>query len=214
MTGTREAFLETMARLIETQGYYATGLNQIVAESGAPKGSLYYYFPDGKEGLSVEVVERTHRAIEARIREQLALEAGAPEAVRRFLQGITHAITVTDCRGGGPIATIALETAGASERLRAACDAAYRAWQAAFADKLSADAYDPARVPRLAALIIAAIEGAVILCRTGRSAAPMQHVAEEIYELLRAARTAPAEATAGEPGASGVPPASGRGDQG
>lgn len=184
MASSREAFLETMARLLETQGYYATGLNQIVSESGAPKGSLYYYFPDGKQGLTIEVIERTSHVITERIRTHLAAKTNAAEAVRAFLSALARAIEATDCRGGGPIATVALETANSSEPLRAACNSAYRAWQAVFAEKLVTSGYDVLRAQRLATLMIAAIEGAVILCRTEHSAVPMEQVAEELSLLL------------------------------
>jgi TetR/AcrR family transcriptional repressor of lmrAB and yxaGH operons len=186
MTSPREAFLDTMARLLETQGYFATGLNQIVSESGAPKGSLYYYFPDGKEGLTIEVIERTSHVITERIRTQLAAKADASDAIGAFLTALARAIEMTEYRGGGPIATVAIETANRSERLRAACNTAYRAWQAAFAEKLVTSGYDPHRARQLATLIIAAIEGAVILCRTEHSAAPMEQVADAIALLLTA----------------------------
>ena len=45
----KNRILITAARLFQQQGYHATGLNQIVVESGTPKGSLYYYYPGGKE---------------------------------------------------------------------------------------------------------------------------------------------------------------------
>ena len=56
MTNTRDQIIQTTSNLIENQGYHATGLNEIVKESGAPKGSIYYYFPDGKEGITAEAV--------------------------------------------------------------------------------------------------------------------------------------------------------------
>ena len=49
----RARFIETMAQLLERQGYYGTGLNEIVQHSGAPKGSLYHYFPGGKGVLEL-----------------------------------------------------------------------------------------------------------------------------------------------------------------
>lgn len=63
----REKILQTASRLFQLQGYHATGLNQIIKESGAPKGSLYHYFPNGKEELAVESVKYTSSFIETRI---------------------------------------------------------------------------------------------------------------------------------------------------
>jgi TetR/AcrR family transcriptional regulator, lmrAB and yxaGH operons repressor len=184
MTTAREAFIETTARLLELQGYFATGLNQIVSESGAPKGSLYHYFPDGKEGLTVEVIERISATIAGRIRANLALTADPVEAVDGFLRTVARAMVATDCKGGGPIATVALETSASSERLRTACRDAYRLWAAAFAEKLVAGGFAPERAERLGQLIIALIEGAIILCRTERSAEPLERLADELRPLL------------------------------
>lgn len=54
-TSDRDNILRTASRLFRKQGYHATGLNQITAESGAPRGSLYYYFPGGKEELAARI---------------------------------------------------------------------------------------------------------------------------------------------------------------
>ena len=188
MATAREAFIETTARLLETQGYAATGINQIIAESGAPKGSLYYYFPDGKEELAAEVVGQIARDIAGRIQYNLAAEQDAIAAIYRFLLVIADSIEATDCRGGGPIATVALETATSSIRLREAAQAAYVAWQAVFTEKLVADGFAPVRAARLALLIIALIEGTTILSRTAHTATPLREAAEEVRLLLVAAR--------------------------
>ncbi len=65
---TRSQILITMARLIEKQGYHATGLNEIIRESGTPKGSLYYYFPDGKEQIGAEAILESGKVISTRLR--------------------------------------------------------------------------------------------------------------------------------------------------
>ncbi|NBC28744.1 MAG: TetR family transcriptional regulator, partial [Spirochaetes bacterium] len=64
----KERFLEATARLLERQGYQSTGLNQVVRESGAPKGSLYYYFPGGKEELVADAVRHAAAPVTDRIR--------------------------------------------------------------------------------------------------------------------------------------------------
>src|SRR5690349_3876281 len=48
---TRARLAESMLELIQLQGYAGTGLNTVTAHARAPKGSLYFHFPDGKEAL-------------------------------------------------------------------------------------------------------------------------------------------------------------------
>src|SRR5271166_2827557 len=55
----REAFVESTVRLLRRKGYAASGLGEIVARSGAPKGSLYFHFPGGKQELAVTAMERS-----------------------------------------------------------------------------------------------------------------------------------------------------------
>ena len=68
---TRDQIIDTASALLERQGYAATGLNQIVRESGAPKGSLYHYFPGGKDEIAVESLQQGAQAVAERIREAL-----------------------------------------------------------------------------------------------------------------------------------------------
>ncbi len=185
MSTKRDEILNTACELFEAQGYHATGLNQIIAESGAPKGSLYYYFPDGKEGLTEEAIERTSRSVEARIRQSMAETDDTVEAVVTFLRTLAHYVEASSYRAGGPITTVALEAANSSERLNEACRQAYGCWQTAFEEKLLAGGYSTERAERLASLLISLIEGAIVLCRTYRSPQPLLHAAEEIYLLMQ-----------------------------
>ena len=55
-TKNREQLARTAMRLFRRKGYASTGLQEILDVSGVPKGSLYYYFPDGKEALAEAAV--------------------------------------------------------------------------------------------------------------------------------------------------------------
>jgi TetR/AcrR family transcriptional repressor of lmrAB and yxaGH operons len=186
MSTTRDDILSTAARLMETQGYFGTGLNQIVAESGAPKGSLYYYFPEGKEELAMEAVQRVSRILADHTRQELAAWPDPAEAVYQIVMGISQHVLATECQAGSPVAAIALETASTPGRVNQACRDAYRRLTLPFAERLQAAGYAHERAAALATLINAAIEGGVILSRTYHDAAPLQTIAAELRHLIQA----------------------------
>ncbi|MDX2138632.1 MAG: TetR/AcrR family transcriptional regulator [Chloroflexota bacterium] len=184
MTTAREQILDTTCELLELQGYHATGLNQIIKESGSPKGSLYYYFPGGKEELTAEALTRVGQVVQQRMRHYLAAVDAPAESVRQFIINIAHNVEASGYRAGGPITTVAMETASSSERLRLECQRIYASWQAEFASKLVSGGYPEAAASHLAAVIIAAIEGGIILCRSSRSPQPLLIVADAMAALI------------------------------
>lgn len=184
MTTAREHIIEATCELLEMQGYHATGLNQIIKESGSPKGSLYYYFPGGKEALTAEAIQHVGRMVEARIRGSLAQIDDPAKSVETFILHVAHNVELSGYRAGGPITTVAMETASSSDRLREECRIIYASWQNAFTDKLRGGGMAEERAAALAGTIIAAIEGGIILARTNRSPEPLRHVAEHMGMLV------------------------------
>lgn len=184
MTTTRDQIIQATCELLELQGFHGTGLSQIIKESGSPKGSLYYHFPGGKEELTAESLDYVGRIVLGRIRNNLAAIDDPGEAISAFIMNIAHNVEASGYRMGGPITTVAMETAASSERLRTVCDRIYGEWQTAVADKLRDSGFDDARAKRLALLVIAGIEGGIILCRTGKTRTPLEHVAEELRVLI------------------------------
>jgi len=188
MSSTRDQIIETTAQLLEKQGYRATGLNQIVEKSGAPKGSLYYYFPGGKEEFGTEAVKKVAQEIHRRIDTILATVEDPGEAVEAFILRVAHHVRTSNYLKGGPITSVALEACTTSERLNKACRETYDLWQLAFVEKLVNSGFSSARSKRLAGLIIASLEGAIVLSRTNRSVEPLEHIASELKLLLQTTR--------------------------
>lgn len=191
MVSTRERFIETTCKLMEAQGYHATALNQIIDESGGPKGSLYYYFPEGKEELAAEAIHHVGEEVDGRIQSVLDAVDDPAEAVCEFILTVATHMEASDYAAGGPITTVALESATTAPRLNAACRDVYAQWQATFVERLVRGGINAARAQRLAVLIIAALEGGIVLSRTEHSVAPLEHVAEEMALLINAAETLP-----------------------
>ena len=181
----KEKIIETASRLFQTQGYHATGLNQITKESGAPKGSLYYYFPEGKEQLASIAVESTSKYIANHIKDGLKKEENPIEAIQLFITNLADEFEKQDGKQGLPVASVALETSQTSETLRMSCNHAYETWHEAFAEKLIQAGYEKEKALELGLVINAMIEGAFIIVLTRKDSEPLRQVARYIPNLLK-----------------------------
>ncbi len=102
MSNAREQILQTTCALLEKQGYHGTGLNEIVKESHAPKGSLYYYFPDGKEQITAEAVLQSGKDTAERIRMGLSESGSASKAVSDFVLKVADHVELSGFAAGSP----------------------------------------------------------------------------------------------------------------
>jgi len=185
MNKTQKQIIETTSILLERQGYNATGLNQIVTESGAPKGSLYYYFPDGKEQIGAETLLWSGERMAERIREGLSQVEGAGEAIHWLAMNIARAIENSKFQAGGPLTTVALETATSSESLNLVCRDAYTLMQTAFEEKLVKSGFDAFQATSLAGFVLAVFEGSILLSRVQHSGAPLREAAEHLKSYIK-----------------------------
>jgi TetR/AcrR family transcriptional repressor of lmrAB and yxaGH operons len=189
MDSTRDKIVQATNELMEAQGCHATGLSQIIKKSGAPKGSLYYYFPGGKDDLTVEAIERAGQLMQQRLRRILAEHADPAAAVRGFALTLAGVVESGGFRTGGPLQMIALETAVTNERANLACRAAYQAVQDLVAEKLLAAGWPAAQAASLGVLVIASIDGGVLLSRTMHSGEPLRTVGEQLFAVISASRS-------------------------
>ena len=179
----REAFIKTTGRLLRRQGYSATGLNEIVSRSGAPKGSLYFHFPAGKEELAAVAMERTGEELRGAIAAVIASSPRASESLSRLIDGLAGGLEASGYRDGCPIATVTLEAAASSETVRLAAERVFASWLGALEDGLEADGLDPAAATRRALFVLSAIEGALLLARARSDLAPLRAVRDELAAL-------------------------------
>ncbi|WNF38856.1 TetR/AcrR family transcriptional regulator [Bacillaceae bacterium IKA-2] len=181
----KEKIIETASRLFQEQGYHATGLNQITKESGSPKGSLYHYFPEGKEQLASVAVENTAENVARRIKAGLMEEDDPIKAIQTFILHLANAFEEKDKRMGNPVAAVALEMANTSEVIRTACVDAYDMWHQIFATKLITAGYEEAQAQESSLVINALIEGAFINVIIRKDGEPLRQIAKYIPNILR-----------------------------
>jgi TetR/AcrR family transcriptional repressor of lmrAB and yxaGH operons len=179
---TRDRVLRTAADLFRAQGYHATGLNQVLAEGDAPKGSLYFHFPGGKEQLAVESLALAGEQLHGSLSVVLNASDDPVEALERAVDLLAEHLAASDFRNGCPVATVALDAAAESEPIRQACVGVYDSWQGAIANRLAAGGF--ADSDDLATVVLAAIEGAILLARTRRDLGPLRAIRARLRPLL------------------------------
>jgi len=184
----RDAIVAAAATLFRRQGYAGTGLNDIVALSGAPKGSLYHYFPAGKTAIA-EAAVRLASANASRTLEDLAEKSrNAGELVRAYALLLAGWIEKSGFIDGNSITTTLLEMAPHDAAVTAAGREAFDCWRRILADKLTADGIKPARAQALAAMAVAAVDGSLIQARVERSTDVIHQVAKEVAAAFRTAQ--------------------------
>jgi TetR/AcrR family transcriptional repressor of lmrAB and yxaGH operons len=182
----RQPIVNAAVMLFRKQGYTRTGLNDIVDVSGAPKGSLYHYFPAGKTSIAIAAVEEAGRRV-AKTVSQLAGETRSTgDLLRAHAQLLSGWMRKSGFRDGCPITTVLLELAPGNRGISEAGRKAYAARIDIIKDKLIVDGWSNPRAERLAILCASTLQGALIQARVERSGAPIETAADELARMLEA----------------------------
>lgn len=175
---TKQRIVSAAADLIHTQGFNATGLNQIIKDSGTPKGSLYFHFPEGKE----EIIEAALRASGHQVSEllqQAFREADTlQDALGQCIAYFKRELTMSEFRKGCPVATVALEAAGELSRIQKVCTEIYGDWLSTLEEGLGESKAEHARI------VLMLIEGALVLSKAHKSTAPLDSCEAHLSALL------------------------------
>src|SRR5829696_3848900 len=184
---TREHMIETTAGLVHRLGFHGTSLNEVLTESGAPRGSLYYHFPGGKEQLVLETTRRGVATVTQLLKEALTGSSEPADGVRAFVEAAAHVLRDSGYVFGCPVAPIVLDSPESSA-LAEVCKEALEEWQQVLAEGLSSVGIERGRSESLATMIVCGLEGGLILARARRDTAPLGAVADEFASMVRSAQ--------------------------
>ena len=183
---TRTRIAAAAARLFQTRGYAATGLNEIVKRSGAPKGSIYHHFPGGKRDIAVAAAQHAGAQFEATL-SALAADAGEAGALlERYCEQLAGWMTLSGCRAGCPVAAMALEIAPDDAEVADAVAQVFARWRGVIARRIAEDGAASARAEALASLAVNAVEGALLRARAERDPASVTETGAMLARLVRA----------------------------
>jgi TetR/AcrR family transcriptional repressor of lmrAB and yxaGH operons len=181
---TRERILATTRVLLQRHGFHGTGLNTIAAGAGAPKGSLYFHFPGGKEQIVCEAVRGSGVLGADVIRTTVEQAPSVRAAADAMYAGFAVQLAQSDFTDGCPLATVASEMAPHSDAIAAASHEAFTQWMAPIVERLERDGHDGADASRRAIAVLSMLEGAIVLAKAARSTEPIEACRSLLAALL------------------------------
>lgn len=173
MANTRDRILTATNELFRRHGFNGTSIKQITLAAQVPMGSLYHFFPEGKDQLAREAIETSGPAFE-QLFEIIADEAtNTSEAITTFFEGAAEVLEATDFIDICPIGTLAREVASTNDSLRVSTAKVFASWIAAVAARLEAAGVPGPEANGLATTVVASLEGGFMLARAARHTAPL-----------------------------------------
>jgi TetR/AcrR family transcriptional repressor of lmrAB and yxaGH operons len=179
--GTRDKVLEAAILLMRRTGFSGAGINEILKESGAPKGSLYYFFPQGKKQIVSEALALYTERVLAVFDEAMSKASSPQDKVKRLFQVTAQRLEESNfqqsCAGGAVSLDLDLEL----EAVRLSVVAFFDQTVTLFARHFPFD--DKRRARAFAGLLLTAIEGGYIRGRAERSSRAFKEAAAWLAEL-------------------------------
>ena len=181
---TRTKMLVSAVEVLRERGAAGVTIDEVLARSGAPRGSVYHHFPDGRSQILREALNFAGNEITASIDE--AAGESATVLLRRFVQLWEDALTESDYTAGCPVLAAAVGSGEDEQQLTAVAADIFSRWREASKQAYIRDGFEPAEATSLADTTIAAIEGAAVLSRSVRSLEPLYDVAHQLEFLIKA----------------------------
>ncbi|MFJ2771438.1 TetR/AcrR family transcriptional regulator [Streptomyces sp. NPDC087300] len=181
---TRDRIVAVSARLIQRQGYVGTGIKQIAKEAEATLGSVYHFFPGGKESVAVAAIGHSAEEFSLMLREGLAGGGDPGAAVERCAVELAVALRESGWTDGCPVTAAALETLGTDSEIQRVCADALRAWEGIVESRFLEAGFTAEDARELATTVISTLEGAEVTAQVTRSEEPLRAAGRQLARLV------------------------------
>lgn len=175
----RDRMVDSAIKLLATQGFQGASFSSILEDSKAPRGSIYHHFPGGKDELILEALGRSGDNAWQIVERFRGLSAA--EVVSRLVGMWRSLLTIGDFRIGCSI--VGATVSAHDDEIVDRAAQVFRAWEDQLASVLVEAGVSEGESASLGTLLIAACEGAVVLCRAERSMVPLDRVERSLRRL-------------------------------
>ncbi len=178
---TRQTMIVGAASLLSRRGMSGTSFSEVLAATGAPRGSLYHHFPGGKDELMAEAT----RSVGAQLLGALdRSDAGSPaEVIGQFTSLWRRVLSGSDFEAGCAVAAVAVDAGPDQEELVVLVGSVFAEWRDALSRRLVQAGLAEQESHDLALFALVAVEGALVVCRAQRSLDDFDRVAAMLTSL-------------------------------
>lgn len=174
----------TTLDLLRRGGLSGAGINQVVEASRAPKGSVYHYFPGGKQQLVIDALREAERTVGESFASVFRKEIRVGEKVRALFLKAAAGLEANAFSKGCPVAAVTLDLDQESRALRDVCHQVFDRWVRVIAEGLDDVPRDERRA--IAQVIFATLEGALVLARAAGATTPLVESGTSLATVLEA----------------------------
>lgn len=182
---TRARMVSTVAQLVMRQGFHGTSLSEILKESQAPRGSLYFHFPGGKDELILEGARAAIAQASESMRDAFEKSPDAASGLAAFFDLLIKMEIETDFHFGCPVNALVSDAMETATPLADLCREGIEQWETIYKQAFVQDGIDPQRAETLASFVLAAEEGAILMARAKRDVEPLETVRDKLVLMLR-----------------------------
>ena len=173
IANTKKRIVDAGSELFRRQGMAGTGLKLIAERANAPFGSIYHFFPGGKNQLTEEVVRTSGAAYRDLVMGLLDADPDLATAIEKAFAAAADMLVATDFEDACPIATVALEVASTDETLRIATADVFTDWIETGTRAIGNTGLAEDARRRIVLGLITSLEGAFVLSRALRDTEPL-----------------------------------------
>ena len=186
VSSAREDMLSAAVELFRARGYEGVGVAELLAKSGAPRGSLYFHFPGGKEQIGAEVVARVGREVAERFRGLHESGVDMQTFIERVFKTTARECKDRDYKASCPMAAIATGFGADNPKLAAAVREAFDSWEEEIRVAAQARGMSEANAAVFASGMLTAMEGAFVISKAQASSRPHINASRAVQALAAA----------------------------
>jgi TetR/AcrR family transcriptional regulator, lmrAB and yxaGH operons repressor len=180
----REKMVRATAALLPSKGLAGLSLVEVARFTGAPRGSLYHYFPGGWDQLIHESLDLA-KDVGLAIIQDMRIDNETPDAIIVGMGGRLKAwLKKSHFEAGCPVAAVALSAGPKDPLMRAHCAQIYEAWIIALDQRLRKAGFPAKRSNGFAQAILDCFEGALLRARVQKSAKPIDSAIAHLQRFL------------------------------